>query len=640
MRPCFLQNLTDVSSQRSNPGISEFSSLTAAFAAVCAQRKDSIAVRAGEEALTYAALNLQANSIARALRRCDVARGSLVAIYLPRGLDMVAAMLGVCKAGGAYLPLDPTFPAARVLDTIQDARPALLITERELQAGFGDTALPTLLMEEVSGAVPDGDLDINAGPEDLAYVIYTSGSTGRPKGVMVSQRNVLRLLSETQHWFHFTDQDIWTMFHSFAFDFSVWEMWACLLTGGTLIVVPYETSRSPEAFCALLAKEKVTVLNQTPTAFGLLSQTATSRPAAHPFSLRYVIFGGEALNLRSLHSWVQLFGEDRPKLINMYGITETTVHVTYRRILQADIERETDSLIGEPIPDLQIHLLDETQQPVAPDEVGEMYIGGAGVALGYLHRPELTAERFLQGPFSTGRLYRSGDLARRRSDGELVYLGRADRQVKINGFRVEPGEIESALLKFPGVQQVCVAPQKGDDGSQFLTAYIVSTRNMDSMALAGRMAEQLPAHMRPTFYVQLAALPLTVNGKVDREALPKPEALKGSDPASGEGRPLAQQIAALWANLLQVNAGFEDENFFDAGGTSLQLLALRTALQQKLNRPIPVLWMFEHPSPRALASQLLQQHERPQIAPAAQQTAADRQRQSFARARALRSLPS
>jgi len=613
-------------------------SLAEAFAAVSGTRGESIAVRCADHEISYAALARQALSVAQALRERGAGRGSLVAIHLHRGIDMVAAMLGACMAGAAYLPLDPTFPRARVLETLTDARPALLLTEPELAADAGGFAGPTLLIgDALLGPIAPAAEFLNE-PDDLAYVIYTSGSTGRPKGVMVSQRNVLRLFTQTAAWFHFDEHDVWTMFHSFAFDFSVWEIWGALLTGGTLVIVPYDTSRSPEAFYELLSRERVTVLNQTPTAFGLLSRAVEAQE--RPLALRYVIFGGEALNLRSLRPWMQRFGDAQPQLINMYGITETTVHVTWRRILRQDIEEETDSLIGVPIPDLQLHLLDERQQPVTAGEVGEMYIGGAGVALGYLHRPEHTAERFLPDFISAGagRLYRSGDLARLRPDGELAYLGRADRQVKINGFRVEPGEIEAAIAEFPGIQQVCVTPQSAP-GTQFLAAYVVASTTVDRAALAAALADRLPAHMRPTFYLQLPTLPLTANGKVDRDALPRPEVLQQtSAPATG-ATPLPRQIAGLWATILQVDAISETDNFFDVGGSSLQLLALRAALQQKLGREIPVLWMFEHTSPLALATRLSAAAAQPQSTPAMQKNA-DRQRQSFARARALRSMPS
>lgn len=609
-------------------------SLAAAFADVCRRRGDAVAVRCAQEQITFADLDHRAHAVAQALRDRGIGRGSLVAILLPRGIDMIAAMLGVCRAGAAYLPLDLTFPDTRVCETLGDAQPALVLTDTPERAALvGDTA-SALRMADIGDEViapiaPAGK------PDDLAYVIYTSGSTGQPKGVMVSQHNVLRLLSQTEAWFRFDEHDVWTMFHSFAFDFSVWEIWGCLLTGGTLVVVPYETSRSPDEFHALLSRERVTVLNQTPTAFGLFCQSVEGRNL--PLALRYVIFGGEALNLRSLRRWVERFGDEQPQLINMYGITETTVHVTYRRIRTADIEVETDSLIGVPIPDLKIHLLDEDRNRVHRGSVGEMYIAGAGVAMGYLHRPELTAERFIPNFIdgSGGTLYRSGDLARRRPDGELVYLGRADRQVKINGFRVEPGEIEAALAEFPGVQQACVTPVEAAEGALLLAAYFVAAHKIDQAAVAAMLNTRLPPHMRPTCFVQLSSLPLTVNGKVNREALPVPALLVNEFGPSAVGKPLARLIAEVWASVLQVPSVAESDNFFDSGGTSLQLLALRTALQQKFNRQIPVLWFFEHTSPAALAAQLSPDATPQAAAPA--QSVADKQRQAFARARALRS---
>jgi acyl carrier protein len=312
------------------------------------------------------------------------------------------------------------------------------------------------------------------------------------------------------------------------------------------------------------------------------------------------------------------------------------VHVTYRRITAADVEQEAESIIGEPIPDLQIHLLGENMEPVVGSETGEMYIGGAGVAWGYLGRPELTAERFLPDPRTGGRLYRSGDLARRRSDGELVYMGRADRQIKINGFRVEPGEIEAALAELPNVRQVCVTPMDAEEGARFLTAYFTATETLDQRALAAHIAKKLPAHMRPTFYLQLPSLPLTINGKVDRDALPHPQTFGNSLPIDNRKATLSRQIAELWASLLQVEEVSETRNFFDAGGTSLQLMALRTALQQRLDHTVPMLWLFEHTTPRSLANRLEEKlPETPTASPA--RPAAELQRQSFAKARALRS---
>ena len=457
---------------------------------------------------------------------------------------------------------------------------------------------------------------------------------------MVTHGNVMRLLSETQPWFHFDEQDVWTMFHSFAFDFSVWEMWGCLLSGGRLVLVPFAVSRSPEDFYALLASEGVTVLNQTPSAFSLLIQ-AEGRGERLPLALRSVILGGEALNLRSLLPWFARHGDTVPEIINMYGITETTVHVTYRRILAADAERETDSLIGEPIPDLQIHLLDDELRPVSEGETGEICIGGGGVARGYLHRAELTAQRFVADPFGAGgaRLYRSGDLARRRADGELVYLGRADRQVKINGFRIELGEIEAALAGYPGIAQACVTALADAEGMKRLAAYFVADETLDTKALSEYLGQHLPAQMRPAFYTQLGALPMTGNGKVDREALPSPARhASTADKSKVFGSAMENKVAAAWQSALSgAEFGIED-NFFDVGGSSLLLIAVRSALQQELGRTLPVTWFFEYTTIRSLAVKLNDNASATTAVTNAVQDKARLQREALARMKAARGV--
>ena len=395
---------------------------------------------------------------------------------------------------------------------------------------------------------------------NLAYVIYTSGSTGQPKGVMVTHQNVVRLLAATQRWYQFNQQDVWTLFHSVAFDFSVWEMWGALLYGGKLVVVPYLVSRSPEAFYELLSRERVTVLNQTPSAFRQLIQAeqhfAESRQAAAEVSgrisssegglasphaggysfpalaLRYVIFGGEALEMQSLKPWFERHGDQQPRLVNMYGITETTVHVTYRPLSAKDLD--SGCVIGAPIPDLQLYILDARRQPVPIGVVGEIYVGGAGLARGYLNRPELTAERFIPNPFNPepgARLYKSGDLARFLPGREIEYLGRADQQVKIRGHRIELGEIESALAQHPAVDECIALAREEGLGDKRLVAYVVPVRPSGpttTAPLPGEMRAflqaKLPDYMVPSAFVMLQAIPLTPNGKVDRRALPAPGA--------------------------------------------------------------------------------------------------------------------
>jgi amino acid adenylation domain-containing protein len=547
-------------------------SLIARFESAVAKHPTSTAIRCADRTITYAKLNSDANRVAHRLLALELPSNSFVAIWLDRSIDMVAAMLGVLKAGCTYVPLEATYPAARITQTLEDARPAALITDRTLGATLPADIAPCLMFPDQEES-RDHNPGLTLDPSIPAYIIYTSGSTGRPKGVQVSHTNVLRLLDQTQSHFQFNQSDVWTMFHSFAFDFSVWEIWGPLLTGATLVIVPFETTRSPEDFYRLLARESVTVLNQTPSAFALLSQVE-ERGLVLPLALRLVIFGGEALKFSALKSWFSRHSDTAPQLVNCYGITETTVHVTIRNVTASDALTEQDSLIGGPIPDLQLYLLDETGQQVPDGEPGELCVGGAGVALGYLNRPELNAERFTPNPFAPGRLYHSGDLARRRADGELVYLGRRDEQVKINGFRIELGEIEAALGAYPGIAQVCVTPIADAAGRTQLAAYFVSIGNQPIAipALAATLSRELPAQMLPAFYTQLPSFPLTSNGKTDPKALPTPSHDNLFTQSSATVEPQSEIEGAVLALVREAvgipTIGLED-NFFAIGGHSL-----------------------------------------------------------------------
>ncbi len=540
------------------------------FEAQAARSPDAIATVCGAEHLTYAALNRRSNRLARYLRAHGVGPETPVALCLERSLDLVVAILGVLKAGGAYVPLDPAYPTERLAWMLEDAQAAVLLTTEEqrtknkeqktdsttdrkgvlhtppanderaysttLLANPGQSNVVDLIADWPTIAQqPETNLDGDATPDNLAYVIYTSGSTGKPKGVLVAHANVGRLFDATQPWFQFDGRDIWTLFHSYAFDFSVWELWGALLYGGQLVVVPDAVRRAPDAFAALLAAQQVTVLNQTPSAFDALTIAAR---AALP-ALRYVIFGGEALDLARLRPWFARHGDARPRLINMYGITETTVHVTYRPLTEADSTSGAGSLIGQAIGDLAVYVLDAHMQPVPLGVPGELYVGGAGLARGYLNRPDLTAERFVPDPFTenkeqrtknkeatsqtlyggpyvgapptirergrqakrrgragegetaqspisnlqspisnlqspiSDRLYKTGDRARYRATGELEYLGRLDQQVKIRGYRVELGEIEAVLIEHPAVRAGAVVARRDGPGGVRLVAYVV-----------------------------------------------------------------------------------------------------------------------------------------------------------------------
>ncbi|WP_344940885.1 amino acid adenylation domain-containing protein [Actinomadura miaoliensis] len=529
------------------------------FEAQVAARPDAVAVTCEGASLTYAELNARANRLARRLVAQGVGPEQFVALRLPRSVDLVVAILGVLKAGAAYVPIDPDYPADRIAYMLGDARPVLTLGPDDVDApGYEDT-----------------NPNVPLSPDHPAYVIYTSGSTGRPKGVVVPHRNVVRLLRSTECWFDFGPDDVWTLFHSYAFDFTVWELWGALAYGGRLVVVPYLTSRSPEDFLRLLAAEKVTVLSQTPSAFYQLMAADREAPGTD-LALRYVVFGGEALEPGRLEDWYSRHADDAPVLVNMYGITETTVHVTYQALDRAYAATAAGSVIGTGIPDLRVYVLDEKLRLVPPGVVGELYVAGAGLARGYLHRPALTAERFVPDPYGAPgtRMYRTGDLARWLSDGRLEYLGRSDQQVQLRGFRIELGEVEAVLARHEAVADVAVVVR--DDR---LIAYVVASGDIDPSELRGFVGTQLPGYMVPAAVVKLDALPLTVNGKLDRTALPDPDfsvRVSSRTPRTAE----EEVLAGLFAEVLGLERVGVDDGFFDLGGDSIIAIQLVSRARQ------------------------------------------------------------
>ncbi|MFJ7104007.1 amino acid adenylation domain-containing protein [Streptomyces albogriseolus] len=592
--------------------------LTELFEAQVAAGPERTAVSHGHERLTYAALNAEANRLARLLTAHGAGPGRVVALALERGLRLLPALLAVLKTGAAYLPLDPGQPAERLRLVVEDAAPVVLVTE-QAHAHLADAAVPAVLLDDPqvtadlarrSGAdLTDAERHGPTGPSDTAYIIHTSGSTGRPKGVPVPHVNVVRLFAAAAEHFDFRADDVWTLFHSYAFDFSVWEIWGALLHGGRLVVVPYAVSRSPREFLDLLHREGATVLNQTPSAFEQLVD-ADAELGGGTGALRYVVFGGEALRPARLRPWTERHGLDRPALVNMYGITETTVHVTHHRLTAADLDDPRRAgAIGTPLADLRVHLLDAEGRPVPPGATGEMYVSGAGVATGYLHRPELTAERFLDDPYGPPgtRMYRSGDLARRRPDGTLDYLGRADAQIQLRGFRVEPGEIEAVLAAHPGVSRAAVVPRHAGSGALHLVAYTVPSGDAPASPadLRAHAAAHLPEHMVPAACVPVDALPLTANGKLDVPALPDPDftaAASGTRPTTPE----QALVCALFEDVLQLpreSVGV-DAGFFDLGGDSLLATRLLARLRHETGAEIPIAALFETPTPAALARRL------------------------------------
>ncbi len=584
---------------------------------------DAIAVVFDDQRLTYSELNRRANQLGHYLRGVGVGPEVPVGLCVERSLEMVVGLLGILKAGGAYLPLDPDYPKPRLAFMLEDAQTPVLLTQQRLVGDLPGLAAQVLCLDtdwEAIARESEGNPVSEATAEDLAYVIYTSGSTGKPKGVTICHGNVVRLFQATHAWFAFDECDVWTLFHSYAFDFSVWEIWGALLYGGRLVVAPFWVSRSPDAFYKLLWTEQVTVLNQTPSAFGQLMRAEEhDSTLAKELALRLVIFGGEALEVGSLRPWFERHGSECPKLVNMYGITETTVHVTYCPMTEGDVGTAQGSPIRRPIPDLQAYLLDRSLQLVPVGVAGELHIGGDGLARGYLGRPELTAEKFIANPFSQqagARLYRTGDLARYLPDGNIEFLGRIDHQVKLRGYRIELAEIEAALAEHPAVTEAVVVLREDDPGRKRLVAYVVTEggRGTGGSALTGGelrgwVREKLPDYMVPSTFVMVGELPLTANGKVDRQALLASDSagIKLNPDFIAPGDELELTLAQIWEEILDIRPIGIRDNFWDLGGHSLLALRLLGQIRKIYSRELPLSTLFQEPTVEHLASVLRQQ---------------------------------
>jgi amino acid adenylation domain-containing protein len=614
---------------------------------------DAIALVFEEQHLSYRELNQRANQLAHHLQTLGV-ENQAIGLYVERSIEMVIAILAILKVGAAYVPIDPTYPEQRLEFILQDAQIQLLLTqsqlvdkvekvqpnpltpfpareggtshspllvgeglgERFLTCGEKSTSTQVLTLDTFFASNPQlsvENLNLEVTANNTAYIIYTSGSTGTPKGVLCTHYNVVRLFEATRAWFNFNNQDVWTLFHSIAFDFSVWELWGALLHGGKTVIVPYWVSRSPEEFYELLSNQQVTVLNQTPSAFRQLMRVSETLGDKKDLNLRYCIFGGEALELQSLKPWLDRYGDESPQLINMYGITETTVHVTYRRITSSDISNHSLSVIGRPIPDLLLLILDEHQQRVPIGILGEMYVGGAGVARGYLNRPELTASKFISHPLSNNSsnypsapVYRTGDLARYLPNGDIEYLGRIDNQVKIRGFRIELGEIEGVLATHPDVSEVAVIVREDIPQEKRIVAYVVPRpkhREALTTNLRDFLQQKLPDYMAPWVFVILDTLPLTPNGKLDRRALPMPQIESKFTPPETTAQ---EVIVDIWKQLLNLESVGIQDNFFELGGHSLLATQITSRLSKIFHIEFPIRRLFEAPTVEGLVEALAQ----------------------------------
>jgi amino acid adenylation domain-containing protein/non-ribosomal peptide synthase protein (TIGR01720 family) len=574
------------------------------FEARAARAPGAVAVVCGPDRLSYAELDAASEELARLL----VARGSgperTVALLLDRSVAMVVAVLAVVKAGAAYLPVDPGYPAARREYMLADTRPVCVVTTAALAGGLPADPPPVILDDPATVAelASAGTSPVRQpSPGHPAYVIYTSGSTGAPKGVVVTHGNVTALLAAGQRRFGFGPADVWLLFHSYTFDFSVWEMWGALCSGGRLVVPSYLETRSPDRVLRLAADHGVTVLNQTPSAFYQFIRAEAEDPeAAKRLALRHVILGGEGLDPGRLADWFGRNAGDGPALVNMYGITETTVHVTHAALDGG----QPDSVIGRPLPGVAVFVLDRRLRPVPPGVVGELYVAGTGVARGYTGRTALTGERFVACPFGVPgeRMYRTGDLGWWRADGQLVFAGRADDQVKVRGFRVEPGEVAAVLAGHPEVTQCAVVVREDMPGDRRLTGYVVpAAGKADGAELRRWLAGRLPEYMVPAAVAVVEALPLTAHGKLDKAALPAPGVTGGAGSRAPRD-PVEELLGRLFAGVLGLapgQVGAEDA-FFELGGDSILAIQLVSRARQA-GLAIAVADVFERRTVAALA---------------------------------------
>ena len=572
------------------------------FTAQVSKTPAAIAVRLNQETISYGELDQRSTRLALLLQGKGVQSNHVVGLLAERSIDTVVGMLAILKAGGAYLPIDIDYPQDRINFLVTDSGIRVLLTTTVFQGSLPEN-IETLFIED---SRQPGNLEVSmeycCKPSDICYVIYTSGTTGKPKGVMVEHRNVVRLFFNEAFQFDFGQNDVWTMFHSHCFDFSVWEIYGALFFGGRVIIIPKMIARDTRAFLEILKNEQVTVLNQTPSAFYNLVQEEMSQKE-RALQLRYIIFGGEALSPGRLKSWRAAY--PGVTLVNMFGITETTVHVTYKEIGNHEIENNISN-VGKPIPTLSVYLFDENQQLVPQGVIGELYVGGAGVSRGYLGNEELTRKKFVPNPYDpTERLYRTGDLGRILQSGEIEYIGRIDHQVQLRGFRIELGEIESQLNAFDGVRESVVLA-RGKEGDKYLVAYYISSYKPDIAELRSYLLAKLPDYMVPAYYVQLEKMPLTSNGKLDRDALPDPE-IKADEKYLAPASETEQKLVDIWSEILKIDKNLISVNrsFFELGGHSLRAAILVNTITKELGTALPLKEVFRNQDIRSL-SKLIQ----------------------------------
>ncbi len=565
-------------------------SITSSFAAQVARTPDALAVTCGHDALTYRRLDEVSNRFAHLLAGLGAGPGRVVALLVPRSAEAIVAILAVLKTGAAYLPIDPAVPAARIDFVIADAAPVAAVTTADFADRLNMYGVAVVTVDDARIVSQDNTALPATAPGDVAHIIYTSGTTGVPKGVATSHHNVTRLFDAMDVGLPMGPGEVWTQCHSYAFDFSVWEIWGALLHGGRLVVVPEPVARSPKDFHALLVGEAVTVLSQTPSAVTALSPEGLESTA--------LMVAGEACPAEVVDRWAS-----GRVMVNGYGPTEITVYAT----ISAPLAPGAGVPIGGPVPGAALFVLDAWLRPVAAGVVGELYVAGRGVGIGYWRRTGLTAARFVACPFGGegGRMYRTGDLVRWGADGQLQYLGRADEQVKIRGYRIELGEVRAALAGLDGVDHAVVILREDRPGDKRLVGYITETHSgaVDLANSRQVLAEKLPPYMVPAAVVVLQSLPVTINGKLDTRALPAPE-YQDVDGYRAPDTPVEEILAGIFAQVLGTDRVGVDDSFFDLGGDSILAMRMVAAINTALDADLPVRVLFDAPTVAEMAPRI------------------------------------
>lgn len=575
------------------------------FEEIVSKYPNNVALKINDSEMTYNELNEKSNQLAYYLKSKGITKGDIIGLRFKKSFEMIISILAIIKCGAVYLPINLSYPFERVDFMLKDSNAKYLLTSNELKNDMNisiDILLTDLSNHNIyngNSTNPNHILSQN----DLLYIIYTSGSTGTPKGATITHRNVVRLFFNDKPLYDFNERDVWTMFHSVAFDFSVWEMYGALLFGGKLILVPENIAIDPYAFLMLLRLNNVTVLNQTPTYFYNLLDNELKINDSN-LSIRYIIFGGEALKPNLIIGWKNKY--PNTQLINMYGITETTVHVTYKNLSLDDLNTPSSN-IGIPIPTLGVYLFNEQLKLVPFGVEGEIFVAGAGICKGYLNRPDLNSTRFIDNPYKPGELlYRSGDSAILKNDGNLYYMGRIDKQLKLRGFRVELGEIETKLLKHKSISKCVVLPKNVNDKDCYLIAYIVCKQDIPTSEIKEYISKLVPSYMVPNYFVKVKQIPLNINGKVDSKKLLNMNLeIEKNIPYFAPRNDFEKTFVKILEETLNLKDIGIDDNILEIGTDSLTLMKITINLLEK-NYKINIQDIYNYKTIRNINDHLLQ----------------------------------